>query len=323
MKRYFPLICAGAAMICLVFASNETIESARYGLSVCAELILPSLLPFFAVSILLTKLGLPQLLGGMLGPLARRLWGVSGAGASAFLAGISGGYPLGAQYIAEMYTSGAVGKDEAERLLRFCSNSGPSFIIGVLGAGVFSSSAAGVILYLAHVSAAAITGVLFRAGRTEYDKTSESASVPVGEALVYSVKQAVSAVLSVCGFVVCFSVLGGLVKSVGLLDAAAKLLCRIPGFHVKRAEALLLGLLELGSGAGAMRGMAVSPSALSLAAFLVGWGGLSVQLQTMAVLGGTDLSSRTHLEGRIISAFLSALLARAAGWVFLPPLPCA
>jgi len=324
MKRNFSLICAAGAMLCLIFASSEALESARYGLSLCVELIMPSLLPFFTVSILLTRLGLPQVLGKLLGPAAHRLWGVSGAGASAFLAGICGGYPLGAQYVAELYSAGAVERDEAERLLRFCSNSGPSFIIGAVGAGVFSSSAAGVILYLVHISAAALTGMLFRKSSVSASEvlSGSYSEVQFGAALVYSVRQAVSAVLSVCGFVVCFCVFGGLIESLGLFDIAADLMCRLPMIDGPSARALLWGLLELGSGAGALRALPLCPQSLSLAAFLIGWGGLSVQFQTMAVLDGTDLSSRPHLTGRITSAFISALLAWAVGRVFLPPQLC-
>ena len=76
---------AVCAMLCLIFAPAEAIESARYGLSLCAELIVPSLLPFFAASSLLIRLRVPVSLGHLLAPAARRLWGVSGAGASAFL----------------------------------------------------------------------------------------------------------------------------------------------------------------------------------------------------------------------------------------------
>ena len=45
------------------------------------------------------------------------------------------------------------GMTEAERLLAFCNNSGPAFILGVVGVGVFGSSRVGLLLYLAHAAA--------------------------------------------------------------------------------------------------------------------------------------------------------------------------
>ena len=139
------------AMICLVFAPAEAIESARYALTLCAELIVPSLLPFFTASALLIRLQVPAMLGRMLAPLSEKLWGVSGIGASAFLAGICGGYPLGAQTVAEMAAEKQLTKEEAERLLAFCNNSGPSFCVGVIGCGVFGSRKAGIV-YMRSIS---------------------------------------------------------------------------------------------------------------------------------------------------------------------------
>ena len=320
MKNTLAVLGALCAMVCLVLAPSAAIESARYALSLCAELIVPSLLPFFAASALLIRLGAPQELGRLLAPLARKLWGVSGAGASAFLAGICGGYPLGAQTVAELYGAKQISREEAERLLRFCNNSGPSFLIGVIGSGLFSSRSAGLLLYGVHILAAILTGALFRR-RTAPCSSPRPVQCPgIAEALVASVRQATSSALSVCGFVVCFCVLSGLLDALGLWDAAAALLSRSSLVPAPDARALLIGLTELSSGIGALRGLPPTAGRFVLCAFLCGWGGLSVHLQTMAVLAETDMDGRSHLAGRFFSAILSALLA-AAALRFFPILP--
>ena len=316
----FNIIAVGGAvcaMLCLIFAPAEAIESARYGLSLCAELIVPSLLPFFAASSLLIRLRVPVSLGHLLAPAARRLWGVSGAGASAFLSGICGGYPLGAQTVAEMYGEGLLSKDESERLLGFCNNSGPSFLIGVIGTGVFSSRRAGLLLYIAHVLAAALVGILFRKRNAPLSPLRPVEAPPFSSALVDSVRQAVSAVLSVCGFVICFCVFSGLLDALGVFRAAASLIAGISSLEEAAVRVFLVGMLELGSGIGQMRALSPSLPLFALAAFLAGWGGLSVQFQTAAVLGETELSLRRHRIGRVFSGILSALLALLLGRLFL------
>ena len=312
MKNTVAVLSALCAMFCLIFAPAEAIESARYGLSLCAELIVPSLLPFFTVSALLIRLGVAQTLARVLAPLARRLWGVSGAGASAFFAGICGGYPLGAQTAAELYVTGQIEKDEAERLLRFCNNSGPSFLVGVIGTGIFSSRTAGLLLYAIHVLAALLVGVLFRRSCTPAAVSPSAPQAGFAEAFVASARQAVSAVLGVCGFVVCFCVLSGLLDTLGLWSAAAGLLGCVSGVGAQDVRALLIGMLELSSGVGVLRDLPPTGGRFVLAAFLCGWGGVSVCFQTMSVLAETDLDARGHFAGRFLSAFLSALLAAAA-----------
>jgi len=312
---------AGAvgAMICLVFAPAEAIESARYGLSLCAELIVPSLLPFFTASALLIRLQVPSMLGAGLASSAQKLWGVSGSGATAFLSGICGGYPLGAQTVAEMYAEGQLSKEESERLLAFCNNSGPSFCIGVIGSGVFASRRAGLVLYAIHVFSALLVGVFFRKGADCAASPCPSKDPPrFSSALVAAIRQSVSAVLSVCGFVVCFCVLSGLLESLGVLHTAAAVLSRLFRADENAVHALLTGLLELGSGIGRLRGLSPSPLLFALAAFLTGWGGLSVIFQTAAVLSESDLSLRRHLIGRLLSGVISALLAAAAGNFLFP-----
>lgn len=320
MKYKLSVVAALGAMLCLILAPGAAIESARYALTLCAELLIPSLLPFFAASALLIRLGLPRQLGRVLTPLSRRVWGVSGAGASAFFAGLLGGYPLGAQTIGELYTSGQISRTEAERLLLFCNNTGPSFLVGVIGSSLFSSRAIGLMLYAIHAAAAALTGFFFRGSAEAEQFPPELKEQPLSLALVGAVQQAVGSILNVSGFVICFCVLSGMLESLGFYAAAAAELRELTGLSFETLRALLIGLLELSSGIGALRTLAPDRTVFILCAFLSGWGGLSVQFQTLAVLAETDLDCRRHLLGRLLSGLISALLAAAISrFCLLPP----
>ena len=75
-------------------------------------------------------------------------------------------------------------------------------------------------------------------------------------------------------------------------------------------RALLLGVLELGTGAAALQGLAPDAANLSLAAFLLGWGGLSVHAQAAAIALQGGLSPARHELGKLAHGLLSALLVR-------------
>ena len=47
-----------------------------------------------------------------------------------------------------------------------------------------------------------------------------------------------------------------------------------------------------------------------MAAFMLGWAGVSVHCQVLAFLGDSGLSVRTYLAGKLLHGGLSALLAR-------------
>ena len=318
MKDKLPVFAALAALFVLIFASQQVIESAAYGLRLCWELILPSLFPFFVISTLLGKLGFPQLLGKLLAPWAKRVFHVSGEGATALLIGLTGGYPLGAAYVADLEKAGRVSPAEAGRLLGFCNNSGPAFLVGAVGSSIFHSAGVGLLLYLSHILAALSAGLLLRGS------SPPSPAVPLktvclsfSRALPEAVRQAVLAALNVCGFVVCFTVFTGLLDANGFLSILSGRLSAFTGLELHQSRALLTGFWELGGGIGAMRGLPAVPGNLALAAGLVGWGGVSVQFQTLSVLTDSQCKTSLHLAGRFLSAGLGAGYAFVLGSIFL------
>ena len=316
-RMLLPLLTALLLLFLLLISAEAAADGCRRALAVCARMLVPALFPFFVLSSLLNALGLPGLLGRALAPAAMRLYGVSGAGASALLMGLCGGYPTGAAYIAELEKNGAVTCREAERLLAFCNNSGPAFLIGAVGCGVFHSVKAGLLLYAAHVAAALLTGLFFRVRSfpEEIPPVFLDAVDPAA-ALTAAVRQSVTAILQVCGFVVFFSVLLSAAENLGLLDLPLRALTGL-GAPPAVVRPMLAGLLELGSGVAAMEGMALSPASLALAAFLTGWGGLSVYFQTRALLAEGKAKGALHIAGHLLSASIGAAAAFLLGALFL------
>ena len=305
----FPVLLTLAVFFALLLRPQAAADGARAGLSLCAKTLIPALFPFMAVSNLLLRLGAPQWLGKKLSPLTQKLFGVGGAGSAAFILGVTGGYPLGANTVAELYRGGALQKSEAERLLAFCDNSGPAFIVSAVGAAGFGDVRAGFFLYGIHVLAAALTGILLRNG-TEKAEAGASAvrSMPFSAAFTDSVRSATATMVTVCGFAVFFNVIVGILDADGWLFLLSGGISARFGTELHWSRALLAGFLELGTGAGAMQGLAPTAQNLALAAFLLGWGGLSVHAQAAAVIRQGELSPARHSFGKLLHGLASALL---------------
>ena len=295
MKKHLPVLAVLGLFALLVIFSGQAAEGARQGLAVCTATLIPSLLPFFVLADLLSALGLPDLLGDLFGGAMKRLFRLSSEGAQAFFLGLSGGYPLGASLVADLRRRERIDRPSAERLLAFCNNSGPAFIIGAAG-GVFKSPKAGLLLYASHVLAAVTVGVLFRGqgpARDPEPPAAGAAAPPFGRALTAAVSKAIGSTATVCGYVVLFG---------ALLGAAEPYLALPPLAH-----ALVCGFLELGTGVAAMAGQTPAPVPLALTALIIGWGGLSVHCQTMGVLAGTDIGCARHLAGRALCGLFAAV----------------
>ena len=110
----------------LVMHTEQSVSAAREGVSLCINVILPSLFPFFVVSTLAVELGLIEHAGKLIERFMYPLFHVNGSCAGAFLLGIIGGYPVGARTAISLYRKGQCSRDEAERMLSFCNNSGPA-----------------------------------------------------------------------------------------------------------------------------------------------------------------------------------------------------
>ena len=312
-RRRFILGCAlaAAALLALLGWSAEAMEGVRRGLSTCAEVIIPSLFPFFVLGSAIMELGVPQRLSGVLSPLMSRLFGVSGAGASAFIIGVMGGYPLGASTAAGLCERGAISRDECSRLLGFCNNSGPAFLIGAAGVGVFGSARAGLVLYACHVLAAVTSGVLLRPRRSPALSAPAPAPEPEPGALARAVMSSVRNILNVCGFVVIFSAVVAALDAAGIFPRLAGELAVHTGMELSAARALLTGFLEIGSGIGALRGCSATAMNFALCALVIGWGGISVHMQTAAAIADAKPKAARHFAGRLLSAALSAVYAFA------------
>jgi len=313
----------GATLLCALFAllrwPQESMTAVREGLSLCGNVILPSLFPFFVLSSLVVELGMSRYLGRLLEPVMRPLFRVGGGCACALALGFVGGYPVGAQTAIHLYQSGGCSKTEAERLLAFCNNSGPAFILGVVGAGVFGSSMVGLLLYLTHVLSSLLVGILFRFYKPgeplpKSKPTWSIQAISFPAAFTRSVTGAMTSTFNICAFVLFFTVFLRCLALSGLMAFFSHLLALVfsPfGLTSPWAQRLLTGLVEVSSGVSSLTVGGSLDARISMAAFMLGWAGLSVHCQVLSFLGDSGLSIRTYFAGKALHGVISAALTWA------------
>ena len=302
LKKLLILAIAFLFGALLVANPEEAVEACRNALSVCANTIIPSMFPFFVCSGLLISLGFARYISKYLNPVMQPLFHVPGSGALALITGILSGYPVGASAVADLRSRRLCTKEEGERMLAFCTNSGPLFVLGAVGTGMFHSQKIGLLLYIAHVLAALLTGLAFRFYR--YSKPSAQeisikqppASETISSCICGSIKNSVISILSVCGFVVAFSVFISVMTN-GLFQTPSILSAGVGGFfEVTR------GCLDASA-------LSVSLSQrLLLCSAMMGFAGMCVHFQIIGIISKTDLSLRPYFLGKLLCAALSVLI---------------
>ena len=318
----YRFFLAGAVILsafALVLYPNEAAETVRDSLSVCTKTLIPTLFPLMCVSVLMVETGVAERAGRLFSFVMRPLFKLPGEAAPAFVLGLVGGYPVGARTAISLYEKGALNRNETEKLLSFCNNSGPAFILGTVGAGVFNDPKIGFMLYFSHMLASVVVGIIFRgygsrrkpaAKKTPSAAAKTSAPTPrLSSAVSRSITAAGGSMINICAFIIFFSVATRMLYLAGILPALASFIAHpFPMMTAAEAEGLLSGLIEVASGVLSLKTAAVGmPAALAMAAFMLGWAGVSVHFQVVSFIGEKSLSLFPYLVGKLLHGLLSAV----------------
>ncbi|MCL2202338.1 MAG: hypothetical protein FWB88_00145 [Defluviitaleaceae bacterium] len=301
-------VLIGLFNISLLAFPREVLSAAREGLLLWFHTVLPSLLPFVVGMNILMGLGFLRFIGELLSPVAMKVFGVGGAGGVAFVTGIASGYPMGAKTIGDMYRAGDIKAGDAQKLMGFCNNAGPLFIVGAVGMGMFGCARAGYTLLIGHILGAVILGLLQRgkgnaprqpiaASRQRQWRNPQKFSKVLGE----SVRNAMEAMLLVGGLIIFFNVV-------------VRILQIITGLEGALGGGVLGGLFEISGGVRAVSGEGVSTLSLALAAGIIGFGGLSVHAQALHFTAGTGVRPAPYIIGKLLHGILAAGLT-ALIWI--------
>lgn len=292
----------------LVLLPGQCIASASRGVTLCVEVIIPSLLPFFICSKILLKNGFAEKISLPLRFLMRPLFNVPGCGAFAFIVGIISGCPVGAKTVADMYESSMCTKSEAQRMLCFCNNSGPLFIIGSVASGMLGFRDVGLLLYTSHIISAIIVGIAVSGYRRKeiihresrlIGKTSENI---LGD----SVTEAVSLTGYVCGFVIFFAVAIEILKQSGIVMLVSQ------HFESKGiVSGILYGICEMTNGISALSTLSVTVPKLCAVSFILGFGGISVILQVYGIVKKYNFSFTMFVCAKFMQGVISAVVTVA------------
>ena len=296
-KARISALLIAALLVGLLFHAQTARAAVTEALSLCAGVLIPALFPFCVGMNLF--LSLAEQLGTRLSSVMKRLFRLPGAAAVALLAGLLGGYPLGAAMTARLSQQGALSRQEAVTLSCFSNNAGPAFVLGAVGGAVFGAAQVGLWLYLLHVFSALMVGLLLRKRQSSVSDARPQISGASLRALPQAISAAAGTMLNVCAAVVFSSVLLALLCEVLPVG-------RLPDAGL----ALFKGAIELTNGCMALSALPFR-RAFPLAALMLGWGGLCVHLQALSMLSEAKLPISPYLRAKLLQALLSYLLAKA------------
>ena len=308
-------------IITLAIFPEKYSKSTYKGVLLWAVSVMPSLLPYFFLTAILTKTNSLSCVFSKFSKFTEKVFRLNGISLYVFFMSILSGYPIGSKLTADLYENNLIGKGEASRLSLLCSTSGPLFIIGAVGVAMFESKISGFIIYITHVLSAIITALIFKNAYENPTSSQILLSDNKSDNILYdSIYSAVISVLVVGGFVAVFYVISEILYDFNLLYPISFLISLIIkplSLSGEESVAVSVGLIEFTKGAKALSVMGTNPLTLSLTNFIITFGGISVIMQSLAFLKKAKVKTAFFVLGKLVQAIISFVICYITCLAFL------
>lgn len=321
-------------IIGIILFPKDSILAAKNGFSIWVDTLIPSLLPFIIAANLIVRLKFVDVLGLIINPVTKKLFNVSGKSSLVFAISTVSGYPVGAKLASELRQNNEISKFEAQRLVSFCSTSGPLFIVGAVSIEMFNNPSLGYLMLLCHYLGSLTVGILFKNyGKESINNDNFNFKFEVKKIMEFRKKEnkgffvlfgdavfsGVNTILMVGGFVIVFSVVFkvlSIFKFINLISYIIYIPLSIFGFSLDLCSSFISGLFEITIGCNQISSVSNIPEIIraSLCSFIIAFSGLSILAQCCSFLAQTDINTGTY----IISKFLHGVFSAVFTFTFYP-----
>lgn len=283
-----------ALIICFIVFSVRAKAQALEGMKLCLNVIVPTLLPILILTNTIIKSSSRVFLETVFSPLARLLR-LPKCACCALILGLIGGYPTGAILTNELFNLHLIDNQTAKRLLRCSFCGGVAFIITAVGTIHLNSTKTGIIIYTVNVLSSIIICVADGIIHPNTNKSTQEYSIgsqSFCNALINSIECSTKSVAVMCGCIVFFSAICGLVI--------------IPPFAMP--------LIEITNGIFKFDGSISLP----YLCFFLSFGGLCIHLQILNVIKSTGIGYIDFFVHRVVGGLISYFLGKGYILLFNP-----
>lgn len=334
MKKSFFRAAAVAVLILLLLSPSLAFEGAKNGLSLWANVVLPTLLPFMICSNVIVALDAIHLLIFPVKRLLEQGLHLTAAGCYVLVSGLLCGYPMGARNVSDFLDAGKIQGNEARRLLAICNHPSPMFLLGYTAALLPAGIPVWVLLlsvYAPILPLSWLAGKVYGTGDNAEPSyvgsrgVQGSRGIPEGREILgsrgmpgncgvlgsrgipegpepprrrlsfdESLMDSAEVMVKIGGYIMLFSIL-------------ALYITKLP-ISLPAAKAALLGFVEITTGLSAISQAVPGAAGGLMITAAVAFGGMSGIFQTKSVMKNAGLSIRHYVVWKAIHSLLSSLV---------------
>ena len=306
----FIMIFLGYIGYEILTESESILNSVSFSLNIFKNNIFPSLFPFFVLSNLLIKCGIPEFMGNLFKGIMNKVFKIKGVCAFIFFMSIISGNPANAKYTRELYLENKINKYEATKILCFTCFSNPLFILGTVSLLFLNNKEVGFLILICHYLGNVFVGIGMRRYHPSKEKNEVTSlkkaidamhkkrisnKINFGEMITNSLTSSINTLLLILGVITTSLVLTTIIDNNLNLNSIF--------------QSVLNGFIEMTQGLKYISLEAI-PLKLKcvLTVMILSFGGFSVHMQIMSILSDTDIKYLPFLCARICHAVISSLL---------------
>ncbi len=294
----------------LLFNPMVYAKACLNAISVWSLKVLPLLFPFFVLTKLILNLSTPK--ENFLDKFFFKAYHTPAGSASTFFLATLAGYPVGAKLICEMHKNGQVNSETAKKMLSFCSVSGPMFMLGTVGIGMLFSFKAGIIILISNILASLINGLLYRGKIVERKSIEPTLKLKKDTSLSTCVYDSLVSILMVGAFIAISFILIELLSQLHIFEFLGKTICGVLNMdsQLDVVLSILKGTIEI---TGGILSLSLTNCSLAvkiiLASGLIGFGGVSVMMQSLSFLGELKIPMKVMLKQKLTQGLLCLIIS--------------
>ena len=308
ISLFFWLIIIILFGIFLTKNSNISINSVKESGRLCVDTLIPSLFPFIFFSSFMINSGIFYLIGKFLN-IFSYIFFLPKEAISVIILSMVGGFPVGAKGVKDLFDKKVINNEQAERMLMFCVNSGPSFILGVIGTSLIKNINQSIIILTSQILSSIFVGIFLGVySRNKYKDTyvskNKSYKIFIGDALVSSCESSCIAMLNMCALVIIFGVFFSFMEKLNILHFLEYLIIKL-NLGESLSKCFPLIVLEVTN---ACVSISKYKNNLVLFSFATSWAGLCVHSQIFSIIRGIKIKYSKFLLFRVINSCFSSFI---------------
>lgn len=308
-KKVFLIILIFSIGFIILYYSQATSKGVIIGIKYCIEILIPSLFPIMFLSKFTSLSNILDFIKKPLDKVMKTIFYLPGSAAPVIFLSMVGGYPIGAIGVQGLFERGEINSEQLNRMMYFCMNSGPAFVISIIGGLILKNKFLGIIILIIQVSVSLIigiiSGIIARTKKVPYyaKKNINISKLNFSDIFLESASQTANSTILMCTLVIIFNVSISVVNYMGILENISYFMTKLQ-IKPQYVICLIISVFEITSGVFYAGNNVVS---LSIISFIVTYGGICTHLQIKYILKNTSFNYKQFNVIKLLNSILVAV----------------